>query len=65
MKDHPVLLARPAWSNRKDLLSKVIPITTHGDGVQYMQPGRAGGKALEVLSWGSLLAKGPTQMTIF
>ena len=65
MKDHPVLLARPAWSNKKDLLSKVIPIAMHGDGVQYMAVGRAGGKTLEVLSWGSLLAKGPTQMTNF
>ena len=65
MKDHPMLQHRPALKNRPDLLEKIVPLAVHGDGVQYMQVGRAGGKGLEVLSWCSLLAKGPTKVSNF
>ena len=64
MKAHPIVLARPQLARRKDL-HQVIPIGIHGDGVSYMQAHTAGGKTLEVLSWASLLAQGPTKMSSF
>ena len=63
MQDHPILLARPELRSRADLL-KVIPIGLHGDGVSYMQR-RSGSKSLEVLSWSSLLSRGPTKANSF
>ena len=63
MQTHPILLARPELRTRADLL-QVIPIGLHGDGVSYMQL-RAGGKSLEVLSWSSLLSRGPTKSNSF
>ena len=62
-QDHPLLTARPVLKGRKDLSTKVIPLGIHGDGVQYMQIHRAGGKGLDVLSWSSLLTKGPTKLS--
>ena len=64
MKNHPALTSRPQLQSRPDL-QKVVPLALHGDSVQYMQIKRAGGKSLEVLSWCSLLTKGPTKMTSF
>ena len=64
MKDNPKLLSRPDLRGRPDL-HHVVPISIHGDGVSYMQVARAGGKSLEVLSWSSLLCKGPTKVTNF
>ena len=64
MQSHPIVTSRPQLRNRLDL-RKVIPIFIHGDGVQYMQIKRAGSKSLEVLSWASLLAKGPTRVSSF
>ena len=64
MKDNPKLLCRPDLQARPDL-HHVVPISLHGDGVSYMQVARAGGKSLEVLSWSSLLCRGPTKVTNF
>ena len=64
MKDNPVLAARPDLQGRADL-AKVVPIALHGDGVAYQQVRAAGGKSLEVLSWSSLLSKGPTKTNSF
>ena len=64
MRHHPFVLARPELQARPDL-HKTIPLALHGDGVSYMQSGRAGGKSLEVLSWSSLLTQGPTKVTNF
>ena len=64
MKDNPKLLSRPELRGRPDL-HHVVPLSIHGDGVSYMQVQRAGGKSLEVLSWSSLLCKGPTKVTNF
>ena len=64
MKNHPVVTSRPELRDRKDL-NKVVPIGLHGDGVTYMQTRGPGGKALEVLSWTSLLTKGPTKVSSF
>ena len=64
MKNHPNVVARPDLSNRDDL-AKVVPLGMHGDGVAYMHVKRAGGKSLEVLSWASLLTKGPTRSSSF
>ena len=64
MKDNPVLAARPQLKARPDL-DKVIPIALHGDGVAYQQIRGAGGKSLDVLSWSSLLSRGPTRPTPF
>ena len=64
MKDHPNVLARPELRARPDL-HQVIPIGIHGDGVSYMQPLRAGGKTMDVLSWTSLLCHGPTRVSTF
>ena len=63
-KNNPKSLARPDLNTRPDL-HKVVPLSIHGDGVSYMRPGRAGGKSLEVLSWCSLLCRGPTKITNF
>ena len=60
-KDHPLLTARPSLKSRPDLLTRVVPLSIHGDGVQYMQVQRAGGKGLDVLSWTSMLSRGPTK----
>ena len=64
MKDHPVLASRPELQARPDL-DKVIPIALHGDGVAYQQVRAAGGKSLDVLSWSSLLSRGPTKTNSF
>ena len=63
MQNHPIVASRPELRGRLDLL-QVIPIGLHGDGVSYMQL-RAGGKSLEVLSWSSLLSRGPTRANSF
>ena len=60
-QEHPLVTARPALKNRPDLQTRVVPLSIHGDGVQYMQVHRAGGKGLEVLSWTSMLSRGPTK----
>ena len=62
-KEHPLLTSRPALQNRPDLLTGVVPLGFHGDGVQYMQVHRAGGKGLDVLSWSSMLSKGHTRFS--
>ena len=64
MKDNPIFTSRPELRGREDL-AKLIPIGVHGDGVNYSQVRRAGGKSLDVLSWMSLLARGPTKLTSF
>ena len=62
MQDHPILLARPELRDRD--MSRVVPIGLHGDGVSYMQL-KSGGKSLKVLSWSSLLSRGPTKASSF
>ena len=64
MQHHPNLLARPELQGRPDL-KKIVPLALHGDGVAYMQANRAGSKSLEVLSWCSLLSRGPTKANSF
>ena len=64
MRSHPFTTARPELQARADL-AHVIPLALHGDGVAYMQAQRAGGKSLDVLSWSSLLSKGPTKTSTF
>ena len=64
MGEHPFLVARPEVRSREDL-HMLVPIGLHGDGVRYMQATRAGGKTLEVLSWCSLLTRGPTKVSSF
>ena len=64
MKSHPFLTSRPDLQSRPDL-GKVVPIALHGDGVAYMQVRRTGGKSMDVLSWSSLLTKGPTKSSSF
>ena len=63
MKKHPIVTSRPDLQGPG--LSKVVPIAIHGDGVNYMQAMRAGGKSMDVLSWSSLLSKGATKTTNF
>ena len=63
MMGHPFVKSRPQLQQRPDL-HKVIPIGIHGDGVAYMGI-KAGGKSLDVLSWASLLTKGPTRVSSF
>ena len=62
-KNHPLLTSRPSLQTRNDLLTGVVPLGLHGDGVQYMQVHRTGGKGLDVLSWSSMLSKGPTKFS--
>ena len=64
MMGHPIVKSRPALRGRADL-HKVVPIGIHGDGVSYQNVNRAGGKSLEVLSWASLLTRGPTRVSSF
>ena len=64
MKNHPVVTSRPELRDRKDL-NKVVPTGLHGDGITKMQTRGLGGKAVEVLSWTSLLTKGPTKVSSF
>ena len=64
MRTHPVVTSRPDLQAPSDL-SKVIPLAIHGDGVSYMQTSRAGGKSLDVISWSSVLSKGPTKTSSF
>ena len=59
----PVVQARPQLQRPQDW-SKMVPIAIHGDGVSYMQRA-AGGKALDVLSWASLLSRQPTKASSF
>ena len=64
MKHHPFVEARPELQKAPNL-GKLIPLAIHGDGVSYMQTRQAGGKSMDVLSWTSLLAKGPTKVSSF
>ena len=64
MKKHPVVTARPQLQHRPDL-HKVVPIAIHGDGVAYMQTRGPGSKTMDVLSWSSLLSRGPTKISSF
>ena len=64
MHNHPMLASRPELHSRADL-HKVVPIALHGDGVNYMQVKRAGGKSFDVLSWSSLLTRAPTKVSSF
>ena len=64
MQNHPIVTSRQQLRNRPDL-NKVVPLGMHGDSVQYMQANRIAGKTLKVLSWASLLAKGPTKVSSF
>ena len=64
MHNNPKLTSRPELHSRADL-HKVVPIALHGDGVNYMQVKRAGGKSLDVLSWSSLLTRAPTKVSSF
>ena len=64
MKHHPIVVSRPELQSHPDL-HKAVPLALHGDGVRYMQTGKAGGKTLDGLSWCSLLTKGPTKVSSF
>ena len=64
IQKHPIFTSRPSLQQRPDL-HKVVPLAVHGDGVAYMQAMKAGGKSMEVLSWSSLLAQGPTRVSTF
>ena len=63
MRNHPTLTSRPEL-RAKDL-SKMVPLGLHGDGVSYMQVRAAGGQSMDVLSWTSLLSRGPTKVSSF
>ena len=64
MKKHPIVTSAPELQNRS-VLGKLVRLAIHGDGVSYIQVGRASGKSADVLSWSSLLSKGPTRVSSF
>ena len=56
----------PHMVGRPDYRTKCIPLMVHGDGVALVQAGRAGGRGVDVLSWGSIMArKHQTRVTTF
>lgn len=63
MRGTPKMLARTELLGKD--LTRTIPLALHGDGVAYCQVGRVGSKTLDMLSWASLLAVGPTRETNF